>query len=280
MSWTFWTYWMIGAFAFRILTFSRQNSKNIARVSVDWLFINIVSVLGLKLNGSLQIVPHCLCTSQVRHTVRIINLAISFWLLSQVSSFLRKPQCNVLKWELMHTTDQWSGIFRYSSTPNLTQVSCWYLEAMACVRSGSNTELSAITCLIWSSVIKTIPVAILHFQQTVTALLINSWLDISTAPRSLLEETVIPISLLLFTVIHLTELCTEIVATPNPSSRKSCWWFGQLYVVSRTRKRRKNLRSTWYPIMIISQSKTFAIPERTRSYHEVKTSPLGLQCHK
>ena len=280
MSWTFWTYWMIGAFAFRILTFSRQNSKNIARVSVDWLFINIVSVLGLKLNGSLQIVPHCLCTSQVRHTVRIINLAISFWLLSQVSSFLRKPQCNVLKWELMHTTDQWSGIFRYSSTPNLTQVSCWYLEAMACVRSGSNTELSAITCLIWSSVIKTIPVAILHFQQTVTALLINSWLDISTAPRSLLEETVIPISLLLFTVIHLTELCTEIVATPNPSSRKSCRWLGQLYVVSTTRKRRKNLRSTWYPIMIISQSKTFAIPGRTRSYHEVEISPLGLQCHK
>ena len=93
----------------------------------------------------------------------------------------------------MHTTDQWSGIFHYSSTPNLTQVSCWYLEVMACVRSGSNTELSAITCLSWSSVIKTIPVAILHFEQTVTALLINSWLDISTAPRSLLEETVIPL---------------------------------------------------------------------------------------
>ena len=216
----------------------------------------------------------------MRHTVRIISLAISFWLLSQVSSFLRKPQCNVLKWELMHTTDQWSGIFHYSSTPNLTQVSCWYLEVMACVRSGSNTELSAITCLSWSSVIKTIPVAILHFEQTVTALLINSCLDISTAPWSLLEETVIPISLLLFTVIHLTELCTEIVATPNPSSRKPCRWFGQLHVVSRTRKRRKNLRSTWFPIMIISQSKTFAISERTRSYHEVETSPLGLQCHK
>ena len=180
----------------------------------------------------------------------------------------------------MHTTDQWSGIFRYSSTLSLTQVSCWYLEAMACVRSGSNTELSAITCLIWPSVIKTTPVAILHFEETVTALLINSRLDISTAPRSLLEETVIPISLLLFTVIPMTELCTEIVATPNPSSRKSCRWFGQLYVVSGTRKRRKNLRSTWYPIMIISQSKTFAIPERTRSYHEVEISPLGLQCHK
>ena len=113
-----------------------------------------------------------------------------------------------MKWELMHTTYQWSGIFRYSSTLSLIQVSCWYLEAMACVRSGSNTELSAITCLIWPSIIKTIPVAILHFEETVTALLINSRLDISTAPWSLLEETVIPISLLLFTVIHMTELCT------------------------------------------------------------------------
>ena len=54
----------------------------------------------------------------------------------------------------MHTTDQWSGIFRYSSTPSLTQISCWYWEAMACVRSGSNTWLSAVTWLIWPSVIK------------------------------------------------------------------------------------------------------------------------------
>ena len=205
----------------------------------------------------------------MRHTVRIINLAITF--LSPITAFQffkKKPQCNVLKWELMYTTDQWSGIFRYSSMLSLTQVSCWYWEAMACVRSGCNTGLSAVTCLSWSSVIKTIPVAILHFEQTVTALLINSRLDISTDPWSLLEETVIPISLLLFTVIHLTELCTEIVATPNPSSRKSCWWFGQLYVVSRTRRRIINLRST------------FAISERTSSCHEVETSPLGLQCHK
>ena len=180
----------------------------------------------------------------------------------------------------MYTTDQWSGIFRYSSTLSLIQVSCWYWEAMACVRSGCNTGLSAVTCLSWSSVIKTIPVAILHFEQTVTALLINSRLDISTDPWSLLEETVIPISLLLFTVIHLTELCTEIVATPNPSSRKSCWWFGQLYVVSRTRRRIINLRSTWFPIMITIPSKTFCYFGADRSCNEVETSPLGLQCHK
>ena len=146
----------------------------------------------------------------MRHTVRIFSLAISFWLPSQFCSFLRKLQCNVLQWELMHTTDQWSGIFRYSSTLSLTQVSCWYWEAMACVRSGCNTGLSAVTCLSWSSVIKTIPVAIPHFEQTVTALLIDSRLDISTDPRSLLEETVIPRSLLFFIVIHLTEMCKKL----------------------------------------------------------------------
>ena len=54
---------------------------------------------------------------------------------------------------------------------------------------------------------KTIPVAIPHFEQTVTVLLIDSRLDISTAPRSLLEETVIPRSLLFFIVIHSTEMC-------------------------------------------------------------------------
>ena len=143
--------------------------------------------------------PHCLCTSQVKHTVRIFSLAISFWLPSQLCSFLRKLQCNVLQWELMYTTDQWSGIFCYSSTLSLTQVRCWYWEAMACVRSDSNTGLSAVTWLIWPSVIKKPFLSPFHISNKLLQyVLIDSRLDISTAPRSLLEETVIPRSLLFF----------------------------------------------------------------------------------
>lgn len=216
----------------------------------------------------------------MRHTVRIINLAITF--LSPITAFQffkKKPQCNVLKWELMYTTDQWSGIFRYSSTLSLIQVSCWYLEAMACVRSGSNTGLSAVTCLSWSSVIKTIPVAILHFEQTVTALLINSCLDISTAPWSLLEETVIPISLLLLWSIWRN--CAQKSSRHRIPLRGShvddsgsCTSFpeqeeGLLICVAL------DFRS-W----LLFRRKLFAISERTSSCHEVETSPLGLQFHK
>ena len=74
---------------------------------------------------------------------------------------------------------------------------------------------------------KTIPVAIPHFEQTVTVLLIDSRLDISTAPRSLLEETVIPRSLLFFIVIHLTEMCRN--------CRDAESLFAELEVMSMTR---------------------------------------------
>lgn len=187
------------------------------------------------LHASLQIVPHCFCTSHSRRTVQLYRFY-----------FYR----SFLKWELCILLINGLGYFHCP-----TQASCWYCEAMACIRSGCKTGLSAVTCLSWSSVINTIPVAIRHFEHTVTALLINNRLDISTAPWSLLEETVIPRSLLLFTVTHLTELCTEIVATPNPSSRKSCWWFGQLCVACRTRSRRRSLYSTCFPFMITNQSK-------------------------
>ena len=176
----------------------------------------------------------------------------------------------------MYTTDQWSGIFRYSSTLSLTQVSCWYWEAMACVRSGCNTGLSAVTCLSWSSVIKTIPVAIPHFEQTVTALLIDSRLDISTAPRSLLEETVIPRSLLFFTVIHLTQMCRNCRLSIGSHVDDS----GSCMSSPEQEEGERICVALDFQSWLLVSRKPFAIPERTRSCHEVETSPLGLHCHR
>ena len=176
----------------------------------------------------------------------------------------------------MHTTDQWSGIFRYSSTPSLTQISCWYWEAMACVRSGSNTWLSAVTWLIWPSVIKNHSCRHSTFRTNCYGTFdwqpsrYLHWPTVFAWRNSYSKKSAI------FYCDPFDGNVQKIVATPNPSSRKSCRWLGQLYVVSRTRKRRKNLRSTWYPIMIISQSKTFAIPGRTRSYHEVACRAVAL----
>ena len=107
---------------------------------------------------------------------------------------------------------------------------CWHhfhWAAIALDSSGCNAGCIAATCFSWSSVINTIPVAIRHLEHTVTLLFIHICFLISTAPWSLLEDTVIPRNLLLSVVTHLTELCTEIVTTLKPSSRKSCWWFGQ-----------------------------------------------------
>lgn len=118
----------------------------------------------------------------------------------------------------------WNLAFVTSETPD-------YCPAMAFERSGCRAGCKAVTSFSWSRVINTIPVAIRHFEHTVTELLISNCLDISTAPWSLLEETVMPRNLLLSEVIHLTELCTDIVTTLKPSSRKSCSWLGQAFVV-------------------------------------------------
>ena len=152
----------------------------------------------------------------------------------------------------MYTTDQWSGIFRYSSTLSLTQVSCWYWEAMACVRSGCNTGLSTVTCLSWSSVIKNHSCRHSTFRT-------NCYGTFDWQPSRYLHCPTVfawrnsySKKSAFFLLWSIWRKCAEIVATPNPSSRKSCRWLGQLYVVSRTRRRRKNLRSTWFPIMITS----------------------------
>ena len=118
----------------------------------------------------------------------------------------------------------WNLAFVTPETPD-------YCPAMAFERSGCRAGCKAVTNFSWSRVINTIPVAIRHFEHTVTELLISNCLDISTAPWSLLEETVMPRNLLLSEVIHLTELCTDIVTTLKPSSRKSCSWLGQAFVV-------------------------------------------------
>ena len=118
----------------------------------------------------------------------------------------------------------WNLAFVTSEMPD-------YCPAMAFERSGCRAGCKAVTSFSWSRVINTIPVANRHFEHTVTELLISNCLDISTAPWSLLEETVMPRNLLLSEVIHLTELCTDIVTTLKPSSRKSCSWLGQAFVV-------------------------------------------------
>ena len=180
----------------------------------------------------------------------------------------------------MYTTDQWSGIFRYSSTLSLTQVSCWYWEAMACVRSGSNTGLSAVTCLSWSSVIKTIPVAIPHFEQTVTALLIDSRLDISTAPRSLLEETVIPRSLLFFYWDPFDGNVQKLSRRRIPLRGSHVDDSGSCMSSPEQEEGERICVALDFQSWLLVSRKPFAIPERTRSCHEVETSPLGLHCHR
>ena len=120
--------------------------------------------------------------------------------------------------------------FLFASSSVNCSFYCWHnfhWAAIALDRSDCKAGCIAATCFSWSSVMNTIPVAIRHLEHTVTLLFIHIRLLISTVPWSPLEDRVIPRNLLLSVVTHLTELCTEIETTLKPSSRKSCWWFGQ-----------------------------------------------------